>query len=152
MRIALYGGAFNPVHNEHVNIVKAAKEELGLDKIIIIPTAISPHKRTTMTARGRERLEACKLAFGNISGAEVSDCELKRGGVSYSYVTCRHFRKLYKDDELYFIVGADMLRSFHLWREPEEILKCVTLAACARENAEELGVYAGAATLHRPYK
>lgn len=142
MRIALYGGAFNPVHNEHVNIVKAAKEELGLDKIIIIPTAISPHKRTTMTARGRERLEACKLAFGNISGAEVSDCELKRGGVSYSYVTCRHFRKLYKDDELYFIVGADMLRSFHLWREPEEILKCVTLAACARENAEELGVYA----------
>ena len=52
MKIALYGGAFNPVHNEHINLVRAAAEELGLDKVIIIPTAISPHKRTSMTASG----------------------------------------------------------------------------------------------------
>ena len=138
MKIALYGGAFNPVHNEHINIVKSAISELGLDKVVVIPTAVSPHKRTSLTARPRERLEMCRIAFKGVDGVEVSDCEIKRGGISYSYVTCRRFKKLYKDDELYFIVGADMLRSFHLWREPEEILKCVTLAVCAREDEAEL--------------
>ena len=141
MKIAIYGGAFNPVHNEHVNIVRAAVEKLGLDKAFVIPTAVSPHKRNCMIARGRERLETCRLAFGGIPQAEVSDIELKRGGVSYSYVTCRHFAKKFKDDELYFIIGADMLATFHLWKEPEEILKCVTLAVCAREDERELGGY-----------
>ena len=119
MKIALYGGAFNPVHNEHVNIVRAAAEELGLDKVIVIPSAVSPHKRMSLVARGKDRLEACRLAFAGLSFAEVSDYELKRGGISYSYITCRHFKKLYPCDELYFIMGADMLRTFHLWREPE---------------------------------
>ncbi|MDE6505291.1 MAG: nicotinate (nicotinamide) nucleotide adenylyltransferase [Clostridia bacterium] len=139
MKIALYGGAFNPVHNEHINIVRAAAEELELDKIIVIPTAISPHKRTSMTASGRDRLQMCRLAFSGVPNAEVSDYEIKRGGISYSYVTCRHFKKLYKDDELYFIIGADMLRIFEFWKEPEEILKCVTLAVCAREDKNALG-------------
>lgn len=138
MKIAIYGGAFNPVHNEHVNIVLAAKAQLGLDKIIVVPTAVSPHKKGCMTARGKDRLQTCRLAFEGVTGVEVSDYELKRGGVSYSYITCRHFRKLYKDDELYFIIGADMLKSFSLWREPEEILKCATLAVCAREDGDEL--------------
>ncbi|MDE7168469.1 MAG: nicotinate (nicotinamide) nucleotide adenylyltransferase [Clostridia bacterium] len=138
MKIALYGGAFNPVHSEHLNIVLAAKEKLGLDKIIVIPTNISPHKKGVMSARGKDRLTMCRLAFDGIEGVEVSDVELKRGGVSYSYVTCRHFKKLYAEDELYFIVGADMLKTFALWKEPEEILKCVTLAVCAREDESEL--------------
>ncbi len=139
MKIALYGGAFNPVHNEHINLVRAAAEELGLDKVIIIPTAISPHKRTSMTASGRDRLQMCRLAFADLQNTEVSDYEIKRGGISYSYVTCRHFKKLYKDDELYFIIGADMLHIFEFWKEPEEILKCVTLAVCAREDKNALG-------------
>lgn len=138
MKIALYGGAFNPVHSEHLNIVLAAKERLGLDKVIVIPTNVSPHKKGVMSARGKDRLTMCRLAFENVSGVEVSDEELKRGGVSYSYVTCRHFKKIYSDDELYFIVGADMLKTFEFWKEPEEILKCVTLAVCARENEEGL--------------
>ncbi len=138
MKIALYGGAFNPVHSEHLNIVLAAKEKLGFDKVIVIPTNISPHKKGEMSVRGKDRLAMCRLAFEGVGGVEVSDVELKRGGVSYSYVTCRHFKKIYSEDELYFIIGADMLKTFALWKEPEEILKCVTLAVCARENAEEL--------------
>lgn len=138
MKIALYGGAFNPVHSEHLNIVLAAKDKLGLDKVIVIPTNVSPHKKGVMSARGKDRLTMCRLAFDNVEGVEVSDVELKRGGVSYSYVTCRQFKKLYPGDELYFIIGADMLKTFGLWKEPEEILKCVTLAVCARENETEL--------------
>ncbi len=138
MKIAIYGGAFNPVHNEHVNIVRAAKKFLELDKIIIVPTFKSPHKNGTLIARAKDRIEMCRLAFKDIEGAEISDYEVKRGGGSYSYVTCRHFKKIYENDELYFIIGADMLESFAVWREPEEILKCVTLAVCAREKEEAL--------------
>lgn len=136
MKIAIYGGAFNPVHNEHLNIALSAKTQLGLDKIIIIPTFISPHKSGCMTARAKDRLKMLEAAFKGMDWAEISDYEIKRGGVSYSYVTCRHFKKIYKDDELYFIVGGDSLKNFHLWKEPEEILKCVTLAACAREDEQ----------------
>ena len=118
MRIAIYGGAFNPVHNEHVNIAIAAVKRLELDKLIIMPTFRSPHKSGQLIARAKDRLEMCRLAFAGIPCAEVSDYEIKRGGVSYSYLTCRHFKKLFKDDELYFIIGADMLESFSLWREP----------------------------------
>ncbi len=138
MKIAIFGGAFNPVHNEHVNIVKAAKSLLGFDKIIVIPSFIAPDKNYSMTARAKDRLRMCALAFGGIEGVEVSDCEIARGGVSYSYVTCRRLKKLYPEDDLYFIIGADRLKDFHLWREPEEILKCVTLAVCARENAADV--------------
>lgn len=138
MKIGLYGGSFNPVHNEHINIAIAAKKLLGLDKLIVIPAFIAPLKSGTMSAKGKDRLAMCKTAFDGIDGIEVSDYELKRGGVSYSYVTCRHFKKLYKNDDLYFIIGADSLQSFRLWREPEEILKCVTLAVCAREDEKQL--------------
>lgn len=138
MKIGLYGGAFNPVHNEHVNVARAAVETLNLDKIIIIPTFISPHKRGDMIVRGRERIEMCRSAFGSIPQAEISDCEIKRGGVSYSYVTCRRFKKQYAEDELFFIMGADMLASFHEWKEPAEILKCASLAVCARSGQSEL--------------
>lgn len=138
MKIAIYGGAFNPVHKEHVNIALAAKCELGLDKIIVVPTFKSAHKSGTLTVRAKDRLDMCRLAFEKYEGFEVSDCEIKRGGTSYSYVTCRRFKKLYPDDELYFIMGGDMIKSFPDWKEPEEILKCVTLAVCAREDSAEL--------------
>lgn len=138
MKTGIYGGAFNPVHKEHINIALAAKAALGLDRLIVIPTYISPHKSGDMSAKGKDRLEMCRLAFAGYSGVEVSDYELKRGGISYSYVTCRHFKKLYPEDELYFIIGADSLQGFYSWRNPEEILKCVTLAVCAREDAEGL--------------
>ncbi len=138
MKIAIYGGSFNPVHNEHVNIVKAAVSALNLDKVVVLPTAITPDKTYVMTAKARDRLKMCRLAFAEVAQAEVSDYEIKRGGVSYSYVTCRHFRKLYPHDELYFLIGGDSLAKFDRWKKPEEILKCVTLAVCAREDTEAL--------------
>lgn len=137
MKIAIYGGAFNPVHREHVNCAVAAKKEFGLDKVIIVPTNLSPHKGGSLSARPSQRLAMCRLAFGGLEGFEVSDCELKRGGISYSYVTCRRFKKLYPSDELYFIMGADMFATFPDWKEPSEILKCVTPAVCFREGEPE---------------
>lgn len=134
MKIAIFGGAFNPVHREHVNMAQAAIAALGLDKLIVMPTSVSPHKSGSLSVSGEDRLAMCRLAFEKIKEAEVSDYELTRGGVSYSYLTCEHFKSLYPDDELYFLMGADMLESFPFWKYPERILACVKIAACARED------------------
>lgn len=134
MKVAIFGGSFNPVHNEHINIVKAAQKSLNLDKIIIMPSFITPNKTFSLFAPPEKRLEMCKSAFSEIEQAEVSDWEIKRGGVSYSYETCEKFKADYPDAERYFIVGADMLENFPKWKYPKRILSCVKLAACAREN------------------
>lgn len=134
MKIAIFGGAFNPVHREHVHLARTAIDELGLDKLIIMPTAISPHKRGKAMADFFQRFEMCRLAFRELKQAEVSNYELTRGGVSYTYLTCEHFASLYPDAERYLLIGADMLENFPEWKNPEEILKSFRLAACARED------------------
>ncbi len=138
MKVAIFGGSFNPVHNEHINIVKAAINELSLDKVIIMPSNITPAKNGRMFASARDRLNMCKLAFKSVPETEVSDFEIEQSGVSYSYLTCRRFVKRYPDAERYFIVGGDMFENFHKWKYPEEILKCVTLAVCARGCGDRL--------------
>ncbi len=138
MIILLYGGSFNPVHKEHVALAKAAVKKFRPDKLIVIPTAISPHKSGGLMASAEDRLNMCRLAFSSIPCAEVSDFEIASGGVSYSYITCEHFRELYPQADIYFLMGGDMLASFPSWRNPERILACVTIAAGARESAKEL--------------
>lgn len=138
MKIAIFGGSFNPVHNEHINIVKAVKKTLAPDKIIIMPSSVTPQKYGKMTASAADRINMCKMAFCGMDEVEISDYEIAKGGVSYSYITCRALREKYPEGELYFVTGCDMLKSFAEWKYPEEILKCVKLAACARENRREL--------------
>lgn len=136
--ILLFGGAFNPVHKEHVALARAAVKKFNPQKLIVIPTAVSPHKSGSSVASGEDRLNMCRLAFADIPCAEVSDYEISNGGVSYSYITCEHFKDLYPDADIYFLMGGDMLASFPAWKNPERILSCVTLAAGARESAFDL--------------
>lgn len=140
MKIALFGGSFDPVHQEHVRLVGAAIGHLGLDKAIVIPARVAPHKIYGAVASGEERLEMCKIAFRNLPRVEISPFELESDGTSYSYLTCEHFKKRYPQAELFFLVGADMLENFFTWKFPERILACATLVACGRggERAEGL--------------
>lgn len=138
MKIAIFGGAFNPVHKEHINLAKAAVEGLKLDKLIIMPSAVSPHKSGKLAVNFWQRYEMCRIAFKDIPQAEVSNYELTKGGVSYTYLTCQHFYELYPDAERYLIVGADMLDSFPRWKNPEKIISSFRLAACARGDKESL--------------
>ena len=138
MKIAIFGGSFNPVHNEHVNIVRAAISALNLDKVIILPTFITPKKDGKLFVTAQQRLEMCRIAFKEVDRAEVSDYEISRGGVSYSYITCEHFAQKYPEDERYFILGADMLENFSDWKYPERILNAATLAVCARVDGSAL--------------
>lgn len=115
-------------------MAQAAIEELKLDKLIIMPTAVSPHKGGKLDADFWQRFEMCRLAFKDIPQAEVSNYELTRGGVSYTYLTCEYFSALYEGSKRYFIMGEDMLKSFPSWKNPTLIIKYFTLAACARGN------------------
>lgn len=132
-KIAIFGGTFNPVHTEHVKTAVAAIKELGLDKIIIVPTFLPPHKNVS-PANSADRINMLKIAFKNIPQAEISDFEIANGGKSYSFITAEHFKAQFPDSELYMIVGGDMLIDFKTWKEPNRILSCVRLAVVTRED------------------
>ncbi len=132
MRIAVFGGSFDPVHLEHVRLVRAAIASLGLDRVLVMPSYLAPHKRGGAHADGAARAELCRIAFRGIKEAEVCDHELSQAETSYTYLTCRWLKERYPAAERYFLVGADMLDDFFTWRCPDDILKNVTLAACGR--------------------
>lgn len=137
MRIGVFGGSFDPVHLEHIHLVEHALRSLALDKLMIVPAAKPPHKNGKTLTSDNERLNLCRLAFEHLNKVEVSDFEILQGGTSYTYLTCRHFKSLYPNDELFFIVGTDMLRDFPTWKNPQDILENATLAVVAR--AEKRG-------------
>ena len=127
----ILGGTFNPVLIEHVALASSAIEELNLDELIVMPTFISPHKKTT-PAPAEDRLNMLKIAFSGMDKVTVSDYEIKKEGKSFTYLTVEHFKE--DDIELYFICGGDMLTDFKTWRYPERILKKATLAVFDRDE------------------
>ncbi len=136
MRIAIFGGSFDPVHNEHKRLAQAAIESLGLDKLLIMPAYAPPHKKGKTLSPDEDRLEMCRLAFSDIDKVEICDYEIGKQGTSYTYLTCRAFKEKYPRAELLWLVGTDMLRDFPTWKNPEEILSYATLAACGRNEKE----------------
>ena len=134
MRIAVFGGSFDPVHTEHIKLVEFALAELCLDKLFVMPAYAPPHKKGKTLSPDKDRLEMCRLAFAHLDKVEVSDYEIAKGGVSYTYLTCQYFKERYKGAEIFWLVGTDMLRNFPTWKNPKEILSCVTLAVCGRNE------------------
>lgn len=131
------GGSFDPVHTEHVALAAAAVRGLSLDKIFVMPAGVPPHKQNKRLAPATDRLQMCRIAFAPIAEAEVSDYEIKAEGASYTYLTCRHFRALYPEAEIFFLVGTDMYLDFFSWKNPEDILSNVTLAVCRRDEGTD---------------
>lgn len=132
-RVGIFGGTFNPVHGEHVEIAKQALKELNLDVLIVMPTFLSPHK-STVPASALDRINMLKLAFKGVDKIEISDYEIKKQGKSYTYQTVEEFKQRFKDAKLYFICGGDMLTDFKTWRYPERILSSCDLAVFGRED------------------
>ncbi len=136
MKRAIFGGSFDPVHKGHVKLVESLCEAVMPDEVIVMPTGISPFKKDMKRrpASGEDRLEMCRLAFADMPRVTVSDYEITRPEVSYTVDTVRHFHGLYPNDELYLLIGSDMLLTFDKWRKFEEILADCTLCAASREN------------------
>lgn len=133
-KTGIFGGAFNPVHNGHVNLAREAIEQLKLRKLLIIPTYESPHKATKLLPFDT-RMEMCRLAFEGISDkceVTVSDIERKMGGVSYTINTIRELAGQCPEAQFYLLIGGDMLFSFREWYKYESILKESKVCAVAR--------------------
>ena len=137
MRIGIFGGSFDPVHKEHVQLARVAVRELGLDKLFIVPAGTPPHKAGKKLASARDRLEMCRIAFADLPQAEVDDWAIRQEGKSYTYLTCRRYAALYPKSRLYLLVGTDMFWDLFRWKEPDDILSRVTLAVCRRNEEPE---------------
>ena len=138
MRIGVYGGTFNPIHRGHLTAARAAADALGLEKVLLIPDNLPPHKaRPAGSATGEDRLEMCRLTAGEVPGMEVLDLELRRSGPSYTSDTLAELHAQYPDDELWLLVGSDMFLSLQEWHEPERILSLAGIAAFHRTRGDE---------------
>ncbi len=133
------GGTFNPPHLGHLNAARIAKDALSLDRVLFIPTNIPPHKALPEnTASPEARCEMVRLLIENEPWAELDTMEIDRGGASYTVDTLRELKGRC-DDELFLIVGTDMLMSFdRIWRGAETIVDLAVLAVCAREDEDWL--------------
>mgnify|MGYP000596320672 CR=1 FL=1 len=137
MRIAVYGGSFNPPHPAHVRAARLAYEALQPDKLLIIPAADPPHKQLAEGSPDpQERFELTRIAFRGFPEAEVSDMELVRGGESYTSDTVAELAAEYPGAEIFFVIGTDMLTSFERWHNFRDILALSALAVLPRDEGD----------------
>ena len=134
-RVGIFGGTFNPPHIGHIEAAKAFLEKAELDKLIIMPAFIPPHKEYDATVSCDARIDMCKIAFGNIQKAEISTLEIKRGGKSYTYLTLQELKS--PDVELYFLCGTDMILTMDSWKNPDIIFSLAKICYIRRENDEQ---------------
>ena len=140
MKTGVFGGTFNPVHKGHIMLAEYCMDSVGLDRIIMIPTAVPPDKISDNLASENDRLNMCKLACRGKENFFVSDIEIKRQGKSYTYETLTQLKEIYPDDHLYTIMGADMFLTLNRWKNPEIIFEKSSIITIPRdeENKHEL--------------
>lgn len=148
MRLAFFGGSFDPPHVGHLLVAQDAFEQLALDRLVVIPAATQPLKSAEVTPAA-QRLEMTRLTFGDDPRFEVSDVEVRRGGVSFTVDTLEHFAARHPDAERFLLLGADVLATFGQWREPARVLSLARPVVLVRhsDEAEQPAELAGARVL-----
>lgn len=136
MNIGIFGGAFNPVHNGHMHLLGCYFDALELDRVILIPTADPPHKSSDGLILGRHRMNMLSIACMGNSKIEISDIEFRLEGKSYTYNTLLELKKIYPNDRLFLIIGADQYLYFRNWYRADDILNMATVVTAAREEKE----------------
>ena len=131
-RVGVFGGTFSPPHKGHVHAAKSFMEQMGLDRLVIIPTGIPPHKTRTESTTAEERLSLCRAAFSFSENITVSDMEVKREGKSYTADTLTQLAK--DGQELFFLCGTDMLLTLDAWYDPARIFRLAHIACLPREK------------------
>jgi nicotinate-nucleotide adenylyltransferase len=134
VRIALFGGTFDPVHYGHLRLAEEAREAANLERVLFVPANASPFRLQEPLSAPHHRLQMLRLATADNPAFEVSELEIQRGGVSYTVDTVMAFRNLYPDAELFLILGADALQGFTQWRSPDAIARECSLLVGMRPN------------------
>ena len=132
--LGILGGTFDPIHLGHLHIAEAVYDQIALDEIVFIPAFVPPHKLGQDYAPAQHRYAMTELAVRSFPHFTVSDMELRRSGVSYTIDTLRELHELYPERKLYFIIGADSLFAFEVWKEPGRICKACTLVVAVRNH------------------
>ena len=134
MKTCIFGGTFDPPHIGHLLIAQTVFESENFERLIFVPANISPAKKNGDSSSPNERSNMLEIALINNPNFEISDLEIKREGISYTIDTIREFvvdLKLDKED-LFFLMGSDTLKSFHTWKDPEEILNLCNIIVAIR--------------------
>lgn len=135
MRIGLFGGSFDPVHQGHLILAEQFREQASLDEIWWIPAALSPFKEAGPVASDRQRLEMLQLATAGHEAFRILDLELTRGGTSYTVETLETLRQQHPEHVYFWLMGSDSLESFDRWREPARICQLATPLVYFRPGA-----------------
>ena len=139
-RLGLFGGTFDPLHLGHLIIAQAICENTPLDRVCFIPSACPPHKGDDVMFTANLRYRMTSAALEGYAAFDISDCEMKREGPSFTVDTLRYFRSHYPGDDLYFIVGKDNLTEIQTWREPEKIIEMCTILVADRAGCPDVTV------------
>src|SRR3972149_10347079 len=132
-KVGIFGGTFDPIHHGHLITAQSVREIRNLDKIIFIPTYVSPLKAGLNSANPEHRLNMIKLAISETDFFDFSDYEIKKKGISYTVDTLCELKKKY--DELEFIIGYDNIFTFHTWKNPDEIMKLAKIIVLKRKSS-----------------
>lgn len=136
-RIGIFGGTFDPIHNAHLEIARAALDAGKLDLVYFVVAARPPHKQTVTHASPEDRLEMVQAAVEDDPRLETSDVELVREGYSYTVDTIHEFQKRHPGAELFLIIGYDSLLDLPRWRRPDLIIQCCRLLVVPRPRMTE---------------
>jgi len=148
-QLGILGGTFNPPHLGHLVMAQEALDQLGLDRVVLMPVSRPPHKEAADDPGPEARLELCRLAVAGDERLAVSALEIERGGASYTADTLRELHARQPEQELTFIVGGDMAHSLPAWREPEAVLSLARLAVAEREGVRREDIATRLSELHR---
>jgi nicotinate-nucleotide adenylyltransferase len=144
MRIGLFGGTFDPIHWGHLRSAEEVREAFALDRILFVPTAKPPHKRSQTKTSARDRLAMVRLALASNPYFKVSTVEINRPGVSYSVDTLRHFAHSKRvNDIYYFILGLDAFREIETWKDFEEVFSLSNFIVTSRPGTRNASLLSG---------
>ena len=145
--LAIFGGTFNPFHKGHMQMLNAVAELDYVEKILIMPSKIPPHKDADFLADEKHRITMCQIAAENIPKAEVTDVELKREGKSYTIDTLLELSKIYPNYKLAITVGGDMITSFNTWKRYKDVLEIADIIAFKRADIDNDEFYRSVSSL-----
>lgn len=149
-RLGIYGGTFDPVHHGHLILARDAQEQLGLDLVLLVPCAVSPHKSRTQTrTEGKRRAAMIRAAIRGRAGFGLSTCELERPAPSYSIDTAEELQQAHPQAELFWLIGDDQLPKLRTWVRYDRLRQIVSFAAMARGRRSGQRLPAGVIRLPR---
>lgn len=136
MRLAVFGGTFDPIHFGHLRIAEEARDRLGFERILFVPNYVSPFKAGQSVTSGEQRAQMVERAIRENPAFSISRWEVEREKPSFTIETIRAIRSQYADYELYFLAGMDAVRDLPKWHEPEELLSLVQFVTATRPGVD----------------